>query len=230
MNAVPIAAQPNPSTAVAAFLKRKPRLLIAGEWVEASTGGTLDVIDPATGKRVSSIADAEQGRCRPRGCGRSRRLRAGPVAGHAAQAARGAAVEALRPDRRQRGGARRAREHRQRQDALHGEHHRRARHARLLPLHGGLGHEDRGSHLPELDFRRARPEIPHLHATRAGRRRGADRAVELPAGHGGLEARTGARRRLHLHPQARRADLAHFTAARRADRSRRVSRRAWSIS
>jgi phenylacetaldehyde dehydrogenase len=60
VNAVPIAAQPNPSTAVAAFLKRKPRLLIAGEWVEASTGGTLDVIDPATGKRVSSIADASK--------------------------------------------------------------------------------------------------------------------------------------------------------------------------
>ena len=40
-----------------------------------------------------------------------------------------------------------------------------------------------------LDFRRTGPEIPHLHATRAGRRRGADRAVEFPAGHGGLEAR-----------------------------------------
>src|SRR5688572_6449058 len=60
VNAVPIAAQPNPSTAVAAFLKRKPRLLIAAEWVEASTGAMLDVIDPATGKTISSIADASK--------------------------------------------------------------------------------------------------------------------------------------------------------------------------
>jgi phenylacetaldehyde dehydrogenase len=58
VNAVPIAAQPSPSTAVAAFLQRKPRLLIAGEWVEAASGRTLDVIDPATASRVSSIADA----------------------------------------------------------------------------------------------------------------------------------------------------------------------------
>jgi phenylacetaldehyde dehydrogenase len=60
VNAVPIAAQPSPSAPVAEFLKRKPRLLIGGEWVEAASGGTLDVIDPATAKGVSSIADAGQ--------------------------------------------------------------------------------------------------------------------------------------------------------------------------
>jgi phenylacetaldehyde dehydrogenase len=41
-------------------MRRQPRLLIAGEWVESASGRTLDVIDPATAKRVSSIADAGQ--------------------------------------------------------------------------------------------------------------------------------------------------------------------------
>jgi phenylacetaldehyde dehydrogenase len=58
VNAVPIAAQPSPSPAVAGFLKRKPQLFIGGEWVDAASGRTLDVIDPATATRVSSIADA----------------------------------------------------------------------------------------------------------------------------------------------------------------------------
>lgn len=58
MNAVSIAAQPSPSPAVAAFLKRKPQLFIGGEWVDAASGRTLDVVDPATATRVSSIADA----------------------------------------------------------------------------------------------------------------------------------------------------------------------------
>jgi phenylacetaldehyde dehydrogenase len=58
VNAVPIAVQPSPSAKVAAFLKRKPQLFIGGEWVDAASGRTLDVIDPATATRVSSIADA----------------------------------------------------------------------------------------------------------------------------------------------------------------------------
>jgi phenylacetaldehyde dehydrogenase len=59
VNAVLIAAQPNPSAAVAAFLKRnKPRLLIGGEWIESASAKTLDSIDPATAQRVAQIADA----------------------------------------------------------------------------------------------------------------------------------------------------------------------------
>ena len=52
-----------------------------------------------------------------------------------------------------------------------------------------------GVDVQELDLRRARAEVSHVHAARAGRRRRADRAVELPAGDGGLEARARARRR-----------------------------------
>ena len=61
MNAVPqatIAAQPAPSAAVAQFLKRPPRLLIGGEWVESRSQGRIPVLDPATGKEIASVVDA----------------------------------------------------------------------------------------------------------------------------------------------------------------------------
>jgi phenylacetaldehyde dehydrogenase len=61
VNAVPqatIAAQPAPSAAVAKFLKRAPRLLIGGEWVESRSQGRIPVTDPATGKEIASVADA----------------------------------------------------------------------------------------------------------------------------------------------------------------------------
>ena len=60
-----------------------------------------------------------------------------------------------------------------------------------------------------------------LLAEGAGRRRGPDRAVELPAADGHLEARAGARRRVHGRAEARPADAALGAAARRArDRGR----------
>jgi succinate-semialdehyde dehydrogenase/glutarate-semialdehyde dehydrogenase len=48
-----------PRAAEAALLARIPtQLLIGGEWVDSSGGGTLDVEDPATGAVLVSIADA----------------------------------------------------------------------------------------------------------------------------------------------------------------------------
>ncbi len=41
---------------VKSFLERKHKLLIGGEWVDGTD--PIDVIDPATGERISSIADA----------------------------------------------------------------------------------------------------------------------------------------------------------------------------
>jgi phenylacetaldehyde dehydrogenase len=61
VNALPqatIAAQPAPSAAVAQFLKRPPRILIGGEWVESRSQGRIPVIDPATGKEIASVVDA----------------------------------------------------------------------------------------------------------------------------------------------------------------------------
>lgn len=58
MTATPIATQPPPSATVAAFLRRRPQLLINGEWQSARSGQELPVVDPATGARIASVADA----------------------------------------------------------------------------------------------------------------------------------------------------------------------------
>jgi phenylacetaldehyde dehydrogenase len=56
--AIDIAHQPEPSATVARFLKRPPRLLIGGEWVEARSTATIPVVDPATGRQIAVVADA----------------------------------------------------------------------------------------------------------------------------------------------------------------------------
>jgi len=53
-----IAPQPAPSSTVRAFIGKKPRLLINGEWVEARSGKTLAVFDPATGGEIGRVAEA----------------------------------------------------------------------------------------------------------------------------------------------------------------------------
>ena len=53
-----IAAQPAASSSVRAFIGKKPRLLINGEWVEARSGKTLAVFDPATGSEIARVAEA----------------------------------------------------------------------------------------------------------------------------------------------------------------------------
>jgi phenylacetaldehyde dehydrogenase len=60
VNAVLIASQPEPSPTVARFLKKAPRLLINNEWVEPKSRETIPVIDPATGKQIAAVADANQ--------------------------------------------------------------------------------------------------------------------------------------------------------------------------
>ena len=60
MNASPasIAPQPEPSAAAARFLKRAHKLFIGGEWVESKSSKRIPVMDPATGREISSVADA----------------------------------------------------------------------------------------------------------------------------------------------------------------------------
>ncbi len=77
---------------------------------------------------------------------------------------------------------------------------------RPVPLHGRLGHEDRGQHHSDLGALRPRCAVPRLHPSGAGRRRGPDHPLELPAPHGRLEARAVPDHRLHRRPQAGRAD------------------------
>jgi phenylacetaldehyde dehydrogenase len=53
-----IATQPAPSAAVNKFLALKPRLFINNEWVDAKSGKTIKVFDPATGREIGQVADA----------------------------------------------------------------------------------------------------------------------------------------------------------------------------
>jgi phenylacetaldehyde dehydrogenase len=57
---VSIAKQPAPAAGVAEFLRRPPRLLIGGEWVESEASARIPVVDPATGIEIASVADANQ--------------------------------------------------------------------------------------------------------------------------------------------------------------------------
>ena len=71
------------------------------------------------------------------------------------------------------------------------------------------------------------PRRPHVDGPpRPGRRRRLDRALELPAVHGGLEARPGARDRQHGRAQAVGPDAAVRAAVRGARRRRAAGRRA----
>ena len=59
MNAVAaIPTQPEPSQTVARFLKRSSRLLIGGEWVESKSSSRVPAFDPATGREIASVPDA----------------------------------------------------------------------------------------------------------------------------------------------------------------------------
>jgi phenylacetaldehyde dehydrogenase len=55
-----IALQPEPSAAVAQFLKRSHRLFIGGEWVDPRSQERIAVVDPATGRQIASVPDANR--------------------------------------------------------------------------------------------------------------------------------------------------------------------------
>jgi len=63
MNAVAapndIAQQPSPSGRITEFLKRKPSLLVNGQWVEAHSRSRIAVFDPATERQITEVADAD---------------------------------------------------------------------------------------------------------------------------------------------------------------------------
>ena len=212
---VAIAAQPAPSAGVAAFLRRPPRLLIGGEWVEPSADDQISVIDPATGDEVAAVADASAADVDKAVAAARHGVRAWPLGHAAACAARGTDLAASRPHRQERRRARGARKHRQRQNEADGRHRRCAGRTKLLPLHGRLGHEDRRRDVRRFSRRPQRWKNQRVHAARARRRRRANHPVEFPARHGGVEARPRARGRVHVHLETRGTNSA--TALRLGD-------------
>ena len=102
---------------------------------------------------------------------------------------------------------------------------RRAAHRGVLPLFRRHGRQVRGLDVPPVEA-----GLPQLRAARAGRRRRADRAVELSADVHQLEDGAGARRRQHRRHEAGRAHAAVDAAHRRADGTRPACPTAWSTS
>ena len=43
-----------------AFLTRKQQMLIGGKWVDALSGKTFDVFDPANGREITSVPEADK--------------------------------------------------------------------------------------------------------------------------------------------------------------------------
>ena len=91
--------------------------------------------------------------------------------------------------------------------------------------YAGLADKIEGRQIPS-----AEPELPRLHPARAGRRGRGDHAVELAAAADDLEARPGARGRLHGRGQAVGARAGVHARASSSWSSRPASRRAWSTS
>ena len=85
-----ISAQPAYSDAASKALARKPQLFINGEWVDSTGGATIAVIDPSTGREISTLRRRDRQGCRPRRRRRPRRLRRWPLERSAADRARAA--------------------------------------------------------------------------------------------------------------------------------------------
>ena len=195
------------------FIATPRQLFINGQWVDAASGRTFETPNPATGETLARVAegDAED-------------------INRAVSAAR-AAFETgpwsrMTPSDRGRiiwrigdlilehtGRARPARVAGQRQAVRRGPGRGRAAGRGPVPLHGRLGHQDRGQHDQHLGALHARGQLPLLHAARAARRRGADHPLELPAADGRVEARPCPDHGQLRGPQAGRADPADRAAA-----------------
>ena len=126
------------STRTTMFLSQDHRLLIDDEWVDAASGKTFPVYNPATGlswrrsprptRKTSIERSAPRDGVRRRSVAEDDRL-----------AARPAAVEAGRPRRAAPRGVRRARVAGQRQAARRRPRRRCAAHRRHVSLHGRMG-------------------------------------------------------------------------------------------
>jgi hypothetical protein len=141
-------------------------------------------------------------RSRSRRAGRAPRIRHWPMVQIHAAKPRADTLQASRQSTRAPGRASRD------GDAQHRQTHRRRR-RRHRRRHRGLRILRRPRHQsPRPGQSRLRQRTQPL-AQRTHRRRRPHRSMELPTADGRMEARARHRRRLHLHPQARRANAAH---------------------
>ena len=195
---------------------------VGGEWVDAVEGGTMEVHEPGDRRDDRRGAGGNAGRRRPRRRGGEEG--AAGVARDDTGRARRAPAEARRPDRR---AHRRARASSSRATSAS-----RSPYARdEMPVCSDNIRFFAGA----ARILEGRSAGEYMRGYTSWVRRepigivGQDRAVELPADDGGLEARAGARGRERPGAEAVRADTAVDAALRRA-RRRRDPGRAFSTS
>ena len=191
------------------------QLIINGERVAASDGGTFDSIDPSTGDVLATVAKATKADV-DRAVQTAHAAFEGKAWGGMAPAERGRIMHAHRAGAaRSRRGAGDAREPRQRQAAAAGAHGRAGGRALLRVLRRHR-RQDHGQHDS------AGSGLPRLHRPRADRRVRADRAVELSDSDRRARRRAGARGRLRGRAQAVERGADDRAAARR-DRAWRAA-------
>ena len=181
------------------------KMFVDGAFVDALSGETMEVLNPATGEVIAEVPKASADDV-------DRAVAAAEkawddLALEDAEGPDGAPAEARRRDRRERRGARAARVAERRQ-ALVGRRRRARRDVRQPPLLRRRRADARGQ-----GGGRVRGGLHLDDPPRAARDRRRDRTVELPALHGDLEARAGARGRERPDHQAGRADAAHRRSA-----------------
>ena len=210
--------KPSLGSAATTFLAKDHKLLIDGKWVAAKSGETFQVEDPATRRGHRPRSGRRQSRYRRGGRRGPPGLRDRSLVAHLAGRSLAPGLAARRSPRAARRRIRRARSARQRQAGDECAPRRRARLDQHVPLHGRLVDAPQRRNDSGVEPR----QLARLHIARAGRRRRPDHPVEFPADDGGLEARAGARRRLHDRAQAGRADAAFGAAFRRAHPGSRI--------
>ena len=173
---------------------------IGGEWVDAASGETFDVVNPATEEVFATVPsggreDAQRAIAAARDGVRLRR-----VDGHGGGGAQAHPAVGARALRRGRGRARDARDDAGRHDDPRHQHGRDRATA--------CSHWDYFSRQATRPMQEALEPVSYpthslqLRAARAGRRLRRDHPVELPARDGGLEAGAGARDGQHVRAEA----------------------------
>ena len=213
-----LTATPASSSTPADALSGVPRdLFLGGEWLPASAGGRMSVINPATEQSPDRRRRRRRARC-PSRAPRRRARRQESWSRTPARSTLGDPVPRLRADDRAHRSPRAADDARDGQAAARGPRRGRVR-GGVLPLVRRGGRPRRRRLRPPP--RRGGPQPP---GQAAGRPVAADHPVELPARDGRPQARSGDRGRLRQHPEAGAADPALLAGAR-ADPGRRRSPR-----
>ena len=175
---------------------------VGGEWVDAVEGGTMEVLNPATGETIAEVPQRDAGRRRPRRRGGQRGAARSGSRRRRASAPR-LLLKLADVDRR--------RTPRSSPSSSRRTSASRSAYARdEMPVSRGQPPllRRRGARARGQVGRRVHARLHLDDPARAARDRRRDRAVELPADDGGLEARPGARRRQRPGPEAVRADAA----------------------